>query len=84
MWALMDHNVQLLEDFKHANVDAPGVPSLPGAVAQPAVMVRPSLQGPPDCIFPCHAKLGRQNSAALKADRHAHHTSHITRGCLTC
>ena len=42
MWALTDHNPQLIEDFTHANLDAPRVPS-PGssASAGPAVMVRP-------------------------------------------
>lgn len=42
MWALMDHNPQLIEDFTHANLDAPGVPSpASSASAGPAVMVRP-------------------------------------------
>ena len=42
MWALMDHNPQLIEDFTHANLDAPGLPSpASSASAGPAVMVRP-------------------------------------------
>ena len=56
MWALMDHNVQLLEDFKHANLDAPGVPS-PGAIAQPAVMVRTPWQDTPTAKTLSLAKL---------------------------
>ena len=51
MWALMDHNVQLLEDFKHANLDAPGVPPALAPIAQPAVMVRPPPQGPSTACF---------------------------------
>lgn len=43
MWALMDHNVQLMEDFKHSNLDDPSSPLPASAVAQPAVMVRPSV-----------------------------------------
>ena len=41
MWALMDYNVQLLKDFKHARLDAPGVPPGPSAIAQPDPAVRP-------------------------------------------
>ena len=57
MWALMDHNVQLLEDFKHANLDAPGVPSALAPIAQPAVMVRTPWQDTPTAKTLSLAKL---------------------------
>lgn len=47
MWALMDHDAQLMEDFMHANLDAPGVPLTPGPIVHPAVMVRPPLRVAP-------------------------------------
>ena len=49
MWALMDHNPQLMEDFTHANVEAPDVSAAARHAApssQPAVMVRPCNDPP--------------------------------------
>ena len=57
MWAMMDHNVQLLEDFKHSNLDDPGSPLPAGAVAHPAVMVR-RLYGLHHCGVPCTVLTG--------------------------
>ena len=44
MWALMDHNPQLMEEFAHANLEAPDVSGAArhaGPSLQPAFMVRP-------------------------------------------
>ena len=49
MWALMDHNPQLMEDFAHANLEAPDVPGAArraGPSSQPAIMVRPHSDPP--------------------------------------
>ena len=43
MWTLMDHNPQLMEDFAHANLEAPDVSGAARHAdpsSQPAVMVR--------------------------------------------
>ena len=56
MWALMDHNVQLMEDLTHANLEAPGGPPRPpGANMQQALLVSPPA---PHCGLP-------QQNAAL-------------------
>ena len=47
IWALMDHNPQLMEDLTHANLEALGAPpSRSASAALPAVMVR-APGGPP-------------------------------------
>ena len=52
MWALMDHDAQLMEDFMHTNLDAPGLPPTSCAIAQPAIMVRPPSRRFPTAGFP--------------------------------
>ena len=55
MWALMDHNMQLMEDLAHANLDLPGPHLLPNTSAQ-AVLVSPAC--PSVCGLPHDRNLG--------------------------
>lgn len=62
MWVLMDHNPQLIEDFTHANLGGPGVPSpATSACAGPAVMVRPPSRLPSPLESATQASSGIQS-----------------------
>ena len=68
MWALMDHNPQLMEDFAHANLEAPETPGAArhaGPNSQPAIMVRPHSDPP---ILIQAAQPGRAGRPAPFAD----------------
>ena len=68
MWALMDHNPQLMEDFAHANLEAPeasGAARHAGPSSQPAIMVRPPSDPP---ILIQAAQPGRAGCPAPFAD----------------
>ncbi len=69
LWALMDHNPQLMEDFTHANLEDPRAPSpASSAGAGPALMVRPTHGNPnPPAPVKCCATGGiRPSSDSLR------------------